>query len=357
MISSLLALVFIISIISNFASGDPSSSDSTCNVTPNVKLRNGVEMPQLALGTAPLVTGGEDVIPINPKFEGFLPELVYRSLTLALEAGIRHIDTALCYRSHLQVSRVLGDFFASGKLKRSDVFITSKVFHPYNSGFSTSDTVMLDLGTMTPEQVTDIVTKHFERSLTELGVGFVDLMLLHWPGEWYSKDSDGNAARRLAAWRVLEAMYEKGWARAIGVSNFSEHHLERLQKDGANVIPMVNQIEASVFVQYDSIIEYCKKHFIIPEAYSPLGRGVNHVTTNPTVLAIGEKHGKDSGQIALRYLIQRGFAVTFLSTSEKRLKSNQEIFDFELDTDDMDMLSGLNRPDGSWGLCTPSEIS
>jgi len=279
-------------------------------------------------------------------------------LTLALESGIRHIDTALMYRSHKQVSYVLANFFASGKLTRDDIFITSKIFHPPTFGFGTAGSSMPEnLDLMTPQQVTERVTFDFERTLEELGLGYIDLMLLHWPSNFHSTDVEGNAARRLAAWNVLEKMYEKGWARAIGVSNFSEHHLERLKNDGAVVVPMVNQIEASVFMQWTNITSYCKENDIRVHAYSPLGRGVTHVTSDPIVLSVAQKYDKDAGQIALRYLLQLDYGVTFLSTSESRLTSNQQLYDFELDDNDMMRLSSLNVPDGTWGLVSPYDIS
>lgn len=334
---------------------------SETKTAPTVALSNGVLMPELALGTAPLsATAGE--LPEHKKFVGLLPERVYRSFAVALDSGLRHVDTALCYNTHKQVGYVLADFFMKGRLTRSDVFITSKIFHPDNDGFSLDeDTLPANLSGMSPQEVADITTQQFERTLREIGVGYIDLMLLHWPGP--RADSRGgvgteeeNAANRLAAWQVLEKMYEKGWARAIGVSNFSEIHLERLKRDGAKVIPMVNQIEASIFLQQDKIVKYCKENGILPEAYSPLGRGVNQVTSNPTIMSIGKKHGKDVGQVAMRYLLQKGYALTFWSGSEERVVSNQKLYDFNLDEEDMKTLDSLNVPDGSWGLPSPYDI-
>uniref|UniRef100_A0A7S4K2J8 NADP-dependent oxidoreductase domain-containing protein n=1 Tax=Odontella aurita TaxID=265563 RepID=A0A7S4K2J8_9STRA len=327
---------------------------------PLVTLSNGVEMPRLAFGTAPLVSkadadAGRGLGRTNPNFNGFLPEQAYRSVTLALESGLRHIDTAVMYRSHKQISHVLGNFFASGRLRREDVFLTSKIMHPPNDGFGTDDS-NIPIDDLTPEEVGRTVSSHFERTLSELGVGYVDLMLLHWPAAWYSRDSS-NPARRLAAWRELERYYEKGWARSIGVSNFSVAHLQQLMDDGAVVRPMVNQIEASVHLQRTELISYCKEKGIVVEAYSPLGRGTNNILVNPIVLKIAEKKGKNPGQVALRYLIQKGMAVVFLSSSEERIRTNQDVFDFELDELEMEELTSLNRPDGTWGLPAPHDMS
>ena len=306
-------------------------------------------------------------------------------MAVALEHGaahkkLTHIDTALCYGTHRQVGHVLADYFMRGKLQRNNVFLTSKIFHPDNDGFGLDvNTLPKNTADLSPEETTRMVTEQFERTLQELGVGYVDLMLLHWPGgqgglrnEEETKDDDTsalqrrhleeeitrNAAHRLAAWKVLEKFYRKGWARAIGVSNFNEIHLERLRQDGAEIVPMVNQIEASVFLQQTEIAQYCQQRNISLVAYSPLGRGVNHVTPNPLVQKIATKHGKDAGQVALRYCLQKGYAaVIFWSTSEKRIVSNHDILqDFSLEDDDMAKLDSLNAPDGSWGLPSPYDI-
>ena len=125
------------------------------------------------------------------------------------------------------------------------------------------------------------------------------------------------------------------------------------------VRPHVNQIEASVFLQHQNILDYCHKNGIVVAAYSPLGRGVNHVTQNESVRRIADKHGKDAGQVAMRYLIQKGYGcVVFWTTNVRRIRSNHDIFDFKLDETEILELDGLNRSDGSgtWGLTSPYEI-
>lgn len=174
----------------------------------------------------------------------------------------------------------------------------------------------------------------------------MDLMLLHWP--------NGGREKRLAAWQVLEKLYERGWARAIGVSNFSIGHMEQLQQDGATIVPMVNQIEASVTLQYTDIVEYCKSNNIVPMAFSPFGRGVKELPEELQDLA--SKYDKNVGQIAIKYLLQIGYVVTYLSNSKSHIVSNQNVFDFTLTTKEMDLIHGLNRPDGGWGLPSPNEI-
>ena len=158
---------------------------------------------------------------------------------------------------------------------------------------------------MTTKEVTETVEEQFETVVEELGVGYVDLMLLHWPAVMDSR-SPGNAARRLAAWRVLEQMHERGQARAIGVSNFSEHHIEKLMGDGAEVLPMVNQIEASAYKSWDDIKSYCDEKGIKLMACSPLGMGKTMVLNCHVLKSIAQKKGATVAQVALRSQLPTG---------------------------------------------------
>lgn len=311
-------------------------------------------MPQLMLGSAHARLE-PNTIQSNPRFIGFLPEETYKSLNSALEAGWRGIDTALVYRSQRAIGRVLAKWFMEQKVTRSEIFLTTKVFHG-NPGVGTAGTYMEDMDDMTPEEAAAATVRHIEESLNQADVGYFDLLLLHWPARFDSEDP-GNRARRIAAWKVLESYYERGWARAIGVSNFSEQHLQQLVDDGATITPHVNQIEASVYLQWEKIVKYCNEHNIVLQAYSPLGRGVTNALNDPLVLEIAKKHDKDPGQVAMRYLIQKGYILACLSSSPERLVTNQDIFYFDLDEKDMERLDSLNRPDGGWGLPQPYDMS
>jgi diketogulonate reductase-like aldo/keto reductase len=359
---------------------------------PTVKLHNGVEMPLFSLGTAHLVATAaaasssddhDDPVldPLPPGFLGMLPERTYRQVELALQAGIRAFDTAHIYRSQRAMGHVLGEWWRRGGGRRNDVWLTTKIFHPLDARPACfASRHMPTLSTMTVEQVTVETRRFFEEALDELGVGYVDLMLLHWPAGAGQNHQGGsvelNRQQRLAAWQVLEEMYAKGWCRAIGVSNFSVDHLRQLQEDGAFIVPMVNQIEASVMTQYRDIREYCKKNGIVPQAYSPF-RGMTSSSTSTTrdasssstttasssttigatLAALATKYGKgSSGQIILRYLFQHGYAMVYLSSSEQRMLSNMNIFDFALIDDEMQALDQLNRNESSWGLPAPYEI-
>lgn len=311
-------------------------------------------MPLLQLGTAQLLTetGLDESVP--PTFTGMLPERAYRQIQLALEQGIRAFDTAFVYRSQPAIGHVMAEWWRTAALQsRSDVWITTKVFQPEaDQVFAISH--MPDMHRMTPNEISIQTRQHFEQSMVQLGIGYVDLLLLHWPAGHGEGNEHENRQRRLAAWSVLEDLYVRGWARAIGVSNFAVHHLEQLKRDGASILPMVNQIEASVTLQYTDILKYCQSNSIVVQAYSPFGRGLYKM---PDALkGMAEKYGKDSGQIALRYLVQLGYAVTFLSNSEQRIVTNTQIFDFELTQAEMELLSSFNRLDGGWGLPDPHEI-
>lgn len=316
-------------------------------------------MPQLAAGTCFRDTAKNGItssgLPNNPNFFGFLPERTYASVTHALDMGYRHVDTALVYRSQKALGSVLATKFMSGALRREDVFVTSKLYHGVMEGLTRKGTT-LPLDEMSPEEVAIAVEEQFELILEELGLGYVDLILMHWPAVMNSRD-EGNAARRLAAWKVLENMLERGWARSIGVSNFSEDHIDRLMADGATVLPMANQIEASVYKQHDGIVKYCKERGIALMAYSPLGLGKDSLLKDPLVLEVAAKHSVQPSQVALRYLIQLGYAVLPLSTSVERLKMNTDIFSFELDEVDMARLAILKEKDEGIGLPSPYGMS
>jgi diketogulonate reductase-like aldo/keto reductase len=324
---------------------------------PTVTLSNGVEMPVLSVGLAFWNTK-KGAIEHNPAFTGFVPEQCYRSVELALRAGLRSFDTALVYRTHAPTRSVLSKWFLEGKIERKDLWIASKVYHFPSDHFGQSNTVV-DMARLSPEQVTRTVTKHVEQCLQELGMGYLDLLLLHWPAPPAPPDSIDplHRRRRLAAWQVLEEYYDRGWLRAIGVSNFTEIHLQQLQEDGAKIVPMVNQIEASVFLQWNDIVKYCQTNNIHVQAFSPLGHGATNVVNDATVKELAVEHNKDAGQIAMRYLIQKGYSVVFSSSSAARLQSNQNLFDYALSEEDMKRLDALNGTSGSTGQPSPYNMS
>lgn len=324
-------------------------------VKKTVTLLNGVEMPLLALGTGHVVTADKPDRDAPEGFAGFAPERTYHQMQLALEAGVRSFDTALIYRTEKAVGHLLGNWWADGKLeKRSDVWITSKIYNCRQNERAFASTQCARHFDKTSEQITDELRGDFETSLQNLGVGYVDLMLLHWPSSPSEGNPTINRQHRLDAWKVLEHYYRLGFCRAIGVCNFSVAHLKQLQEDGATITPMVNQMEASVIIQQTDIRQYCQEQGIVPIAYSVL-RGLGGDMPD-TLRELAASKQKDPGQIAFRYLLQHGYAVLFLTCTQKRMISNANVFDFELSDDEMKALDALNDNSSTgWGLPRPDD--
>lgn len=263
-------------------------------------LRNGVELPCLGFGTY--------MIPNNEDGE--------RAVRDALALGFRHIDTAAQYGNEDMVARAIRD---SG-IPRSEIFITSKLKNA--------------------DQGYESTLRAFEKTCEDLETDYLDLYLIHWPkvgGKediWESQVAD--------TWRAFEELYRAGRIRAIGVSNFLVHHMEVLMRH-ASVMPYVNQIELNPTYQQREIVAWCERHGIQLEAWAPLGRG--RMFANEDVVAMADRLGKDVGQVCVRWAMQKGFVTMPKSTKSDRIRSNSEVFDFELSTDDMAYLDGLNTED------------
>ena len=172
---------------------------------------------------------------------------------------------------------------------------------------------------------------------------YVDLYLIHWP---VTKDyADEWQSRIKETWKAMEKLYNEGKIRAIGVSNFLVHHLEELIS-GCEIEPMVNQIEFHPGHNQKETVEFCKKHEIVVEAWSPLGRGV--ILENEFLSEIAKRYNKTIAQICIRWIIQQDIVALPKSVTQKRIKSNFEIFDFELSREDMDKITNM-EPAGYTG--------
>ena len=258
---------------------------------PTVDLGDGVRMPVLGLGVWQMEAGHE----------------TEQAVEWALEAGYRHIDTAAMYRNEQSVGAAL----ARSAIPREEVFVTTKL-QPFR-----------------------LHTAHeLEVSLEKLQLAFVDLYLIHWPVP----------ARTAAQWRELDVLRGRGLARAIGVSNFGAKRLERMIGGGAPV-PSVNQVQFSPFQYRRRLLEFCKEHGIVFEAYSPLARGEGVV--DPTIRRVAERVGRTEAQVMLRWAIQHGAVVIPKSSRGDRIRSNAQVFDFELGEDEMRELDALDRTGGS----------
>jgi 2,5-diketo-D-gluconate reductase A len=258
---------------------------------PTILLNNGVEIPQLGFGVFKVP-----------------PEDTEAVTCTALEVGYRHIDTAQMYGNEAGVGRAIR---AAG-LDRDEVFVTSKLDNPFHAH--------------------DDALKAFDGTLAALGFDRVDLFLIHWPlpevGDY------------VETWHALEEIYRSGRARAIGVSNFTPHHLRRLLA-GSEVVPAVNQIEVHPFLVQDDVRAFGAEHGIVTEAWAPIARGL--VLDDPAIAGIAKRLDRTPPQVALRWHIQRGDVVFPKSVTRSRIEENFRIFDFELSPDDMAEITGLDR--------------
>ncbi|RID86048.1 aldo/keto reductase [Peribacillus asahii] len=259
------------------------------NIKETITLHNGVKIPQLGFGVFKVENGSQTV----------------QSVKKALEVGYRSIDTAAIYQNEEGVGQAIRE---SG-IPREDIFVTSKVWNT--------------------DQGYESTLAAFDASLKRLGLDYLDLYLIHWPG----KD------KYVDTWRALETLYKEGKVRAIGVSNFHIHHLENLLKS-SEVKPVINQIELHPRLTQVEIREFCQKHDIQVEAWSPLGRGV--LLDNPTIGGIAKKHGKTSAQVIIRWHLQHGIVVIPKSVTLARIEENAQVFDFELSVEEMKEIDGLH---------------
>jgi 2,5-diketo-D-gluconate reductase A len=257
---------------------------------PVIKLNNGVEIPQLGLGVFQ-VPNAETV----------------QAVTTALEAGYRSIDTAKIYDNE----RGVGEAVRASGLAREELFVTTKLWND--------------------EQGYDAALKGFDASLSRLGLDYVDLYLIHWPAP--------SADRYVDTWKALEKIASDGRARAIGVSNFAQRHLQRLF-DETETVPAVNQVELHPDLAQLELRGFHAEHGIVTEAWSPLAQG--GLLTEQSLVALGEKYGKTPAQIILRWHLQIGNVVIPKSVTPDRIRGNIDVFDFELADDDIAVIGELD---------------
>ena len=261
---------------------------------PTVKLNDGVEMPTLGFGV----------------FQ--VPDLsqAEQAVTDALNTGYRLIDTAAAYQNE----KAVGKAIAKSSVKRDDIFVTSKL---WVSDFNY-----------------DQAKKGIDASLQKLGLDYIDLYLLHQP---YGKVDE--------AWRALEEAQKAGQLRSIGVSNMTPK-LWKKWVPNFNVTPAVNQVEFNPYFQQQELRDILADSHVALEAWAPLGEGNKDLFAEPVLNDLAKKYNKDVGQIILRYEHQLGVIVFPKSVHEARIKSNAEIFDFELTSDEMDALRKLDKGKG-----------
>jgi 2,5-diketo-D-gluconate reductase A len=261
-------------------------------MVPAIALNNDVQMPVLGFGVYKI-----------PDDE------VERAVHTALEAGYRSIDTATLYKNERGVGAAMRD---SG-LPREELFVTTKLWNT--------------------EHGHDKALAAFDRSLRELGLDYVDLYLIHWPLPGEDK--------YVETWQALEKILADGRARAIGVSNFQQPHLQRLL-DETDVVPVVNQIELHPNLQQPALRGFHEKKGIITEAWSPLARG-GELLAHEVIRTIARKHGKSPAQVVLRWHVEMGHVVIPKSVTPERITENIDIFDFQLDSQDIAAIATLEN--------------
>jgi diketogulonate reductase-like aldo/keto reductase len=266
---------------------------------PMLTLNDGNQIPQLALGLWKVA----DDKTFNTMFDA------------AVQAGYRHFDSAQAYDNE----QLLGDAIRRHGLKRDELFITTKI-HPRNYGHQRG-------------------AESFAVSLQNLQMEYVDLLLVHFPMPIFRK----------ATWQVLENAQQQGQVRSIGVSNYMIRHLKSIKRY-SGITPAVNQIELHVLLQQPELVEYCQEQGIVLEAYSPLAHG--RAQDNAEIKRIAEKHGKSYAQVMIRWCLQQPAVVLPKSVTPKRLAENIDVFDFELDAQDM---KDLRQEDRNLWTCVPTK--
>ncbi|WP_309545087.1 MULTISPECIES: aldo/keto reductase [unclassified Arenibacter] len=252
-------------------------------------LHNGVEMPYFGLGVY-LSKDGKEVVNV---------------VKWALQDGYRHIDTASVYMNEEGV----GQGIKESAVDRKDIFVVSKV---WNSDQGYESTI-----------------KSYEASLKRLNLDYLDLYLVHWPVKGKYRET----------WRAMEYLYKHKGVRAIGVSNFMQHHLEDLISS-SEIVPMVNQMEFHPYLVQQDLIDFCNKNTIQYEAWSPLMQG--HIFELDMMKEMAAKYNKTIAQIVLRWDLQKGVVTIPKSAKKERIRANANIFDFELAAGDVKKLEQLD---------------
>ncbi|KUP04855.1 glyoxal reductase [Bacillus coahuilensis m2-6] len=257
-------------------------------------LNNGIEMPEIGYGVFRVEEGSalEDAI------------------VTAIKLGYRSIDTAAIYGNEASVGNGIKKAIEQGLVTREELFVTSKV---WNDGLTFDETIAA-----------------YEESLEKMGLEYLDLYLIHWPGD----------NKYLEPWRALESLYKEKRVKSIGVSNFQVHHLEDL-RENAEITPVVNQIELHPKLIQEEVRAYCQEHNILVEAWSPLMNA--ELLSDETVGKIASTHGKSAAQVILRWDLQQGIITIPKSMTPSRMEENISIYDFTLSEEELAQLNALHE--------------
>ena len=261
----------------------------------NFVFHNNVEIPNLGFGTWQIPN-----------------EEAYDAVTMALKNGYTHIDTALAYKNEENVGKAIKNF----DISREDVFITSKLPAQTKGYDETMDA--------------------FNETISNLGIDYLDLYLIHAPWPWDEKGKDCTEGN-IQSWKAMEKLYNDGKIRAIGVSNFEISDIQNLL-DNCDIVPMANQIPFYVGRDQEELLTFCKQHDIVVEAYSPLATG--QLLDNQDVKDMADKYSVTPAQLLIRYCLERDTLPLPKSTHEERIKQNKQV-DFEISQDDLKQLMDM----------------
>ncbi|XP_074101240.1 aldo-keto reductase 1B-like [Cotesia typhae] len=299
---------------------------------PTVTFYNGNKIPAIGLGTWRAVPG-----------------LVGQAVKDAIDVGYRHFDCALVYGNEKEIGEALRAKIKEGVVKREDLFITSKLWNTYHK--------------------TESVEKGIRKSLTNLGLDYLDLFLIHWPfafeetEDLFPLNPDGTPAGTetdyLDTWKGMEAVFDKGLAKNIGISNFNSEQITRLL-DNCRIKPVVNEVECQPYLTQKKLSAFCRERGMVIIAYSPLGTRDSHIRPwaksgdpffldHPKIKSIAEKYNKTPAQVVIRYQIDRGHVVIPKTTSKSRLVENLNVFDVKLSNEDMTIIDNFEC-NGRYGI-------
>ncbi|XP_048237468.1 1,5-anhydro-D-fructose reductase-like isoform X1 [Haliotis rufescens] len=284
-----------------------------------MSLNNGLSMPAVGFGTF-------NKLVVNDR-------VMIDAVKTAIDVGFRHLDAAWYYNNETDVGQAIKEKIQDKTVTREELFITSKLWSNF----------------MAPGRVEEAV----RLSLEDLGVAYLDLYLVHWPtptedspdDRTFSAPVHDHKIDYLDTWKAMEKLVEKGLVRSIGISNFNLSQVERLlNMDGLKITPSNHQIEIHPLLNNKDLVQYCQSKGISVTAYCPLGgmSGNVGIVNNPTLAAVGKKYGRSAAQVALRWGLQRGYAVLTKSMKAERIKHNFQLSDFELSDEDMDVVYSVN---------------
>ncbi len=272
----------------------------------NFRLNNGTEIPAIGLGTWQTPDG----------------ETAVKAVSHAIKCGYRHVDAAAVYGNEQSVGEGISKGLLEAGLKREELFVTSKVWNT--------------------ERGYDRTMRAFEKTVGDLGLDYLDLYLIHWPAN--ARQFTDWQALNAETWRAMEDLYKAGRIRSIGVSNFYAHHLCALMKD-AEVMPMVNQIEFHPGFMQKEVVDFCRQHDILVEAWSPLGTG--KMLSNETLLSVADKYECSVAQLCVRWVLQNGVLPLPKSITPSRIEENLNVDGFTISDTDMAIINAMEYCGGS----------